>query len=192
MNWILEHMQVLIAIAAAIAYMINRGHAARQEAEKDADTPAAREQAERTRRLQEEIRRKILERRGGEVAPVDPFGGPLRRIARQLEEAAAAARQAEAPPPPPLDPPLTTVLERQQRLAEQMQALEAARETERRRAADITRRRAGPATRTALPMRGASARTALLADLRGPHGLRRAVVLREILGPPGGLSESKF
>jgi hypothetical protein len=188
MNWILEHVQVLIAIAAAITYMISRGHAEKPDAADRPGTPAEQKQAERTRRIQEEIRRKIAERRGGggDVPSLDPFGGPLRRMARQLEEAAAAARQPE--PPPELE--TKAVLARQQRLAEEMRILEAARESERRRAADIARRQAAPALRSAreaVSGLAPSARATLLTDLRGPQGLRRAVLLREILGPPVGL-----
>ena len=109
MNWVQEHLQLIIAAAAAIAYFFNRQRSAHDEND-ETQRPteqASPEHAERTRRVQEEIRRKIAERRTGQsanrpeaervppmvrpshVPPIDPFGGPMRRMARKLEEAAS-------------------------------------------------------------------------------------------------------
>ena len=77
------------------------------------------------------------------------------------------------------------VLERQQQLADQMRALEAARVLEQRRAVQVT-----AALKTESESeRGmlVGSRGGLLADLRDPSSLRRAFVLREVLGPPVGL-----
>ena len=119
MTWVLEHLQILIGVAAAIAYFLNRarvesGGAGRASGETD------EARAERTRQLQEEIRRKIAERRAAageattaagsartrervpplvrpaEVRPIDPFGGPTRRIIREFQE--AAEKQFEPEP----------------------------------------------------------------------------------------------
>src|SRR5690606_7063216 len=127
------------------------------------------EAAERTRRLQEEIRRKIVERRAlanemeretfeqqpgpapevfeaprerippmvrpTHTPPVDPFGGPMRKIVRKLEEAAETAnRKFELAE----DGAAQAALERQRRLTEEMRALDAARIAQERRAAEIT------------------------------------------------------
>ena len=97
------------------------------------------------------------------------------------------------PDEPPVEPfftPATTtataaVLERQQQLADQMRALEAARVLEQRRAVQVT-----AALKTESESeRGmlVGSRGGLLADLRDPPSLRRAFVLREVLGPPVGL-----
>ena len=64
MNWVQEHLQILIAAAAAIAYFLNSRRSARDENDetKRPVEQASAEHAERTRRVQEEIRRKIAER----------------------------------------------------------------------------------------------------------------------------------
>jgi hypothetical protein len=132
--------------------------------------------AERTRRVQEEIRRKIAERRGTVAPP------------------ASAARETTREPPvvygePPPEPVWTVsnaaVLERQQQLADQMRALELARVAEQRRAVNVaaTLKTAAESETGML----AASRDGLLADLRDPASLRRAFVLREILGAPVGL-----
>ena len=132
--------------------------------------------AERTRRIQDEIRRKIAERRGTTVVTEARPVGSRMEPPEIIEE-------------PPVEPAYVTtsaaVLERQQQLADQMRALELARATEVRRAAT-----ANVALKTASESQGgrlASARVELLADLRDPSSLRRAFVLREVLGTPVGL-----
>lgn len=217
MKWLLENLGlVIVVIIAAVSFL--RG--VFQTLKGDAEKPPRRarpefedpEAAERTRRVQEEIRRKIAERRTGEsgevfeqpapevfdapreripplvrptqTPPVDPFGGPMRKIVRKLEEAAEAAeRRFELAD----DGAAQAALERQRRLEEQMRALEAAREAERRRAAEIAaavrqdERGAARGVRVPSPVMG------LRAQLRDPGELRRAIVLREVLGPPVGL-----
>ena len=158
------------------------------------------EQAERTRRVQEEIRRKIAERRGSaadvrpsptvreripplvrpaQTPPLDPFGGPMRRIIRELE---AAAEKRLEPQPDPEEAARAAVLERQQRLAAEMRALESARLAQQRRAGEIAVAAAKAPSRIARFPAGGDVR----AGLRDPRELRRAVVLREILGAPVG------
>lgn len=208
MAWVLEHLQLLIGIAAAIAYYLNRARQEKAEAQSPREeTEEAR--AERTRRLQEEIRRKIAERRGGGAAPaaapvgrgrdvvpplvrtepvrpIDPFGGPVGRVLREVREAAekefdpaveerrraeeAAAHQA--------------VLARQEKLAEEMRALEAARVVEQKRVAAILAQRRE--LRSDAVTRGTD-EASLTGALRDPRELRRAFVLREVLGAPVAL-----
>lgn len=132
--------------------------------------------AERTRRIQAEIRRKIAERRGMPVPPPEPEP--------QIEVVEPAV------PPPFLvvegDPAEhAAILERQRQLSDQMRALEGARVAEQRRAAHLM----AAETAAARSAEGQllRARDELLADVRDPAGLRRAIVLREVLGPPVGL-----
>ncbi len=197
MKWVLEHFQILAAVAAAIAYYLTQQ---RQAAARKTETPRATadadEKAERTRRVQAEIRRKIAERRGAEpeavpppvrefvpplvrptqVPPLDPFGGPMRRIARKIEEAARFEME------PADDSAQQAALERQAKLAEQMRALEAARQAEQRRAAAVAARIPGrPSPVPAVPAGGG-----LREQLRDAGALRRAIVLREVLGAPVG------
>lgn len=199
MNWVIEHLQIIIGVAAAIAYFLNRRRAAAAEESPAAPTSETLEQEERTRQIQAEIRRKIAERRAAtapstptrvprvnlppmlpptRVPPLDPFGGPMRKILTEIERAS----KTEAPRE--YDPTVSetaAVLERQKALQEQIKALEAARAAENRRAAEIV------AGRTAEAARGSAGRQdpiEVRSRLRDPQELRRAVVLRELLSPP--------
>ena len=150
------------------------------------------EDQKRAREIQDRIRKIVAERRGGaattetqperppllrpSVSPLDPFGGPSRRLV--IETMRRATPQAVEPPPNE-----GAILERQQQLADQMRALEEARIHAARRAAEVTEGNVIIA-RAAV---AAEHRAGWLKDLRDPQGLRRALVLREVLGPPVGL-----
>ena len=179
--------------------------------------PDSLEEERRVQDIQAEIRRRIAERRGGgapasapeapaapvarEAAPpppppetpaADPFE-PLRRMMRDLEDQARDVERkisgeeqpAPAAPPPPVLPSAASVraeeLERQRALAEQLAALEAERLAARRRAEQVA------ATAAVRAADAARASTRLGEDLRDPAALRRAVLLREVLGTPVGL-----
>jgi hypothetical protein len=179
MDWILEHLQVLFVIAIAIVAVLQKLKLVRPGEGAPGAPPADSENAERTRRIQEEIRRRIMERRG-----LMPGAPPSRDVAE------AAPGYPEAPPviqevrPIVVAPPLPalaateirlTDLERQQELIGQFRELEASRQ----------------ASTVTVPgsMAGGEPAPAhrLLPDLRSRAGLRHAVVLREVLGPPVGL-----
>ena len=104
MDWILEHLQVLFAVAIAVVAILQKLKQARSGEEPPGAAPKNLEDTERPRRLQEEIRRRIMERRG--LLPAAP---PPRDVAE------AAPGFPEAPPmieevrpvvvaPPPLAP----------------------------------------------------------------------------------------
>jgi hypothetical protein len=196
MDLILDNLQLLLVIAGSVAYWLNqrRREKSGESADYDEDgipenrptvapNADAMEEEVRTRRIQEEIRRKIEERRsGGASAPVPP---PLREEAPAYEVPSEPDWREEvaprsAPQPPALD---DGVLGRQRALQEQLEAL-----VERRRAALAAARNDSPVTAsatsamavgTAPPKSGA-----LLRDLRNPESIRRAIILREVLGPP--------
>ena len=185
MDWILEHLQVLIVIAAAVFAILQKFKIVRTPG---TNAPAAEEnpeQAERTRRIQEEIRRRIMERRG------QPPGMPTET------EAEAEPAQLPAPPPvigevrpalvpPPVAPAVVVLSADRQEMKRQEVLLDQLRQWE----AVAPAIAAGESVSAAGPVAGVTGtgRTGLwLADLRSPAGLRRAVVLREILGPPVGL-----
>ncbi|MEO6875985.1 MAG: hypothetical protein ABI222_14295 [Opitutaceae bacterium] len=130
-------------------------------------------QAERTRRIQEEIRRKIAARRGVTLPPEPPIVQAWSEPPVMVEADSGESATQNA------------ILVRQHRLADQMRALDVARSTEQHRAAQIaaTVQTESQSERAKL----VTARGNLLADLRDPEGLRRALVLREVLGPPVGL-----
>jgi len=131
------------------------------------------EVTERTRRIQEQIRRKIAERRGETVATeVFPVGPEMEPPMIPMEV-----------PPEPLSTATTAAeLERQSQLADQLRLLVEARASTERRAVHA----AADLKTESESERGmlSASRTGLLADLRDPQSLRRAFVLREVLGPP--------
>jgi hypothetical protein len=104
---------------------------------------------------------------------------------REVERKFTGEEAAPASAPPPLAPAASSLrseeLERQRVLAEQLAALEAERAAARRRAEEVA---AAGAVRAAGVARAA---TRLGDDLRDPGALRRAVLLREVLGTPVGL-----
>jgi hypothetical protein len=160
------------------------------------------DQAERVRRIQEEIRRKIAERRGQvATAPVEEAAPAPRFPSRPVFE------EQPLPPvwnplparPPVLPPPLTPstyedseALERQRRLDEQMEELETRRREARRAAQALAESGGVPlsAHDASAGSHGAAVASnsrSIAAELRSPQALRRAMVMREILGPPVAL-----
>ena len=104
MRWFLEHIQVVIAVAGIIAWWLNQRRREKegQSADYDGDgTPERNPTAEpyddeQARRVREDIRRKIAERRGlATPAPAATEPPPL---------AQAPAPREEAPPPVFQDP----------------------------------------------------------------------------------------
>lgn len=221
-EWILDKLPVVIFVVIVIGQIIRgllkarTGHA---EPERPADDL---EEQRRVREIQEQIRRRIAERRGqpaaepvpaappplapveGRPPPVarpettqmpDPFGGPLRRMFEEIER-----RTQQQPPPRPQPPPPRTAtpptlpqlydrrvaeVERREQAAEQVRDLETTRVQTQRRAANVAAGKAAEAQSEAALT--AAARRAVLADLNDPQALRRAFVLREVLGTPVGL-----
>jgi hypothetical protein len=198
MDWLLKNPIVLVFIAMAVANLLQK--ARRAGTQKQAREVLDADAAERTRRVQKEIRRKVAERTGrtpGETQPtawppaVEP-SSPQRRpnifqeLARQMAEAKnlAEARERER---------AGAEARAQQRVEDERKSREVA---EARNLAEVQRtlQAQQPAVATAVTDRAAdqkttavSARDRLLADLREPNNLRRAWVLREILGEPVGL-----
>jgi hypothetical protein len=199
MDWILNHLFVLFIVAAAVANMVQKARRAgtQQQARRVLDPGAE----ERTRRVQDEIRRKIVERAGQMPAsppplPSPPAAGPSaatpsRNIFQELAQQMAEAKK------------LAEMRERAQAAAEaqSQQRVVAAQETrelaETQHLAEVERtlQRQQRTEATAVAYSSgadpkataAGARDKLLADLREPGSLRRAWLLREILGEPVGL-----
>lgn len=188
MDWIRDHLQLVIAAAGAIAWWLNQR---RQGATEGEEAPPPQETtfedpalAERTRKIREEIQRKIAERARGypteqPTLPLDvPAEPPLVREvvvtqAPQVQRRSSTAhleaqRQAE-------------ILEEQATLAERL------REAEQMRVAAQKRVRYEAATADHSNEARALSRSSVLDDLRDPAALRRAFILREVLGPPVAL-----
>ncbi|HXB01408.1 MAG TPA: hypothetical protein VNV15_01155 [Opitutaceae bacterium] len=194
MDWILNHLFIVVFVAIGVANMLAKAKkaGAQQRPPQPARSSVDPDTAERTRRVQEEIRRKIAERSGRLPASPPPMnsspsaGPPARNIfqelARQMAEAkrtaemqqrAQAAAEARAQQRME-DEQKSRELAEAGQLAEAQRALQGQPET----MATAVAYSGTPAT---------SARDRLLADLRAPDSLRRAWVLREILGEPVGL-----
>jgi hypothetical protein len=203
MDWILNHLQVVLAAAAAIAYAFGHRKAAGSDNDEESSgsrslVPArdAGADDEQTRRVQEEIRRKIAERRGANPppsvasAPAErPLTPPVMAPRPVAQEMARGLRER-------LEAKLAEVRarteaaarDRQREYEEQEKALEAERLATQRRAAEI----AAQAQAAPKPEPSAEAGMAGLPRLwpdalRDRQSLRRAMVLREVLGPPVGL-----
>lgn len=199
MVWFLNHIPQLVFLFVVFSVIRAAVRAAQLSQKHKAGTSESEEQR-RLREIQERIRKKIAERRGGTAAPppasaptaaapaapvfrptrvppLEPFGGPSRRMV--IETMRRALEPTE--PPPQID---TAALERQQKLAEQIRALDEARVVTQRRAAQVLAQRANV---TASSSAASASHANWLGDLRDPQALRRAIVLREVLGAPVAL-----
>lgn len=207
------------------------GHATRQMYQPQSQVrefqdsrPTAVSADENTRRIQEQIRRKIAERRGGQAdAPraaerpdrgaqtqwqrppavptvaqqrrVEPAPTVVRRREQELSPYAADARRAEE------ERSLAVILERQRALEEQMTALNARKAAAKGDAkavwstlqpVDVSSAVTGVGSHSghgtgAATVTGSRGDHALLSELRHARSLRKAIVLREVLGTPVGL-----
>ena len=184
MNWVFDHLQLIIAIAGGIAWWLKQ----KKQAQSDGEVPPPAEErsfedpelAERTRRIREEIQRKIEQRAKGYATeqpkplPAEPTAPPIMQEVvvtqasprmRMAPTRAEAQRQAE-------------VLEQQAALAERL------REAELMKAATLKRAEFEAATADHAAAARTLSRSTVLDDLRDPAALRRAFILREVLGPP--------
>jgi hypothetical protein len=213
---------VIIAVVSNLLSKAKQADVAKRTPASPLPPPDDLEQAARTRRIQEEIRRKIAERRGGAagpeaaspaesewdvrqrqireeirrkaqpdeepkaepareifsgpaVPPLDPFGGRGTWARRTFEE--------RVPEPPPLPAqPAGPEPARQSEIAAQLSALREARA-----AAEATAAAREAETQWTEATKPAVAASAWRKDLRSAADLRRAMVLREVLGPPVAL-----
>lgn len=199
LEWILNNIPLLIVFFVIYSIVKAVRGAQRQSEEHTASHDESAEQR-RVREIQERIRRIAAERRGeapsggsppplrpepasrtaGPVPPLEPFGGPLRRVVVELE------RRVQAPvPPPPAIHAAAAEAERQEQLEMAMRQIEESKILADRRAAKLDARQRADAGSEA--GQRVAAREQLLRDLAGRESLRRAFVLREVLGTPVGL-----
>jgi hypothetical protein len=194
MDWILNHLFIVVFVAIGVANMLAKAKkaGAQQRPSQPARGAVDADTTERTRRVQEEIRRKIAERTGRmpmsppTVSPSPPAEPPARNIfqelARQMAEAKKIAEMqqrgqaaAEAQAQQRMED------EQKSRQLAEAQHLAEAQRTLQRQPRTVANSTTDPKTTDANP------RDKLLADLREPGSLRRAWMLREILGEPVGL-----
>lgn len=198
-DWVSKHLFTLIIIAGVIAQLIK---AVRGQKGGDEEAPPAPEEhktfadpelAERTRRIREEIQRKIAERRRGATGyetPSAPSPVPESEPASPYEAPPPLVREVVVEPAPA--PVRVTVsraeTQRQAEILEQQAALaEKMRELELMKSAATRRTEFEHLTTDRETESKVAARGALLDDLRQRDALRRAFVLREVLGPPVAL-----
>ena len=183
MQWIFDNLQILIAGAALVAYWLNNMRQAKEE--------AARERQEAEAEVEDHF------------GPDFDFGTPEEATPpRQNTPPPAPPPKPQAGPPPILRPTraaspppavlsaVETEMARQQALQERLRQVREARQTRTTATttggAAATQARVTGRTATS-PATPASASASLARRLRDRQEIRRAIVLREILGPPPGL-----
>jgi len=202
MDWIFDHLWVLIAIATVIGrVLMKRGEGNTAEGEQPAQPKAYEfedpELAERTRKIREEIQRKIAERRGQHTLP------PVLPAAQARPAPLERSPEATPPPVPQTNlllevlksklEPIAPAQERKavvniaEEAAHQRALMEKLKEAELMKASAQRRVAFESSTADKEPAALLQARTVVLDDLRSPQALRRAFVLREVLGPPVSL-----
>jgi hypothetical protein len=190
MDWVSEHLQLIIAIAGAVAWWLNQRKQQAQAGTEEPDLEKSFEDpelAERTRRIREEIQRKIEQRsRGGPPAPATaPGSAPalppiLREVVVREPVAPVLSRSAKSH----LEAQHTAeILEQQAALMEQL------RVAQELKAGALRRMQFETEVASKEEAAGAAVRSALGDDLRNPAALRRAFILREVLGPPVALRQ---
>jgi hypothetical protein len=222
MRWVFDNIQVVIVIAGVIAAWLAKRQRIKQglpPVDEDGN-PIPRnhpkqasfeetDDVERTRRIQEEIRRKIAERRGEsgpspaprpspvtipaparrEATPPPVFQDPVQEMMKELQRRFVPVPEAPAPAGPPVASTQAEgereTLTRQRDLQEKLEVLEAQQRVTRQRVADIKATDAAAAT--SREFAGQVAADVWIAELRDPQTARHAIVLREIIGPPVGL-----
>lgn len=207
-DWILSHLvQVITVVFVLVSVIKGFRQSGRSGEQGPVELPGDIEEHRRVREIQETIRRKIAERRGGtearpeeSTAPGDvppplhqphqprPISAPARP--HPFGESPRHVLVEREPLPSRVEPPRVVQsnraeLERQERLADELRSIEATR-------LQLARRAAHQATEKseAAQAHGAlltASRERLLLDLGDRHSLRRALVLREVLGPPVAL-----
>lgn len=205
LKWLLENPWVVIVIAGLVAQVLKALNRGAPGAAGGEEPPVAKEfefedaeLAERTRKIREDIRRKIEERRGQHTRPPEPMP--------ERPPLAPADRSPEATPPPVMglpelirevlqpqaavEPPVISraeslrdaeEAERQAALMEKLREAELMKAAAQRRVAfeeEISDKQEKMLTQT---------RGVVLDDLRDPAALRRAFILREVIGPPVAL-----
>lgn len=201
LDWLVKNPQViifiifgLIALAGRVAQARNEAKAKRERTMRSGRQPATPppldtsrmdvEEAERTRRVQEEVRRKILARM---QRPGTPAGGAMPRpatqpVARSRDGALVppllpAQTQTPATPSAPHDESASAYGNAMEKLAE-LEAMNRNAPAHQ----DAIFAIAEPDSAAAAPLAGE-----VFAQLNDPRALRRAIILREILDKPVGL-----
>ncbi|MDI1248658.1 MAG: hypothetical protein PSV13_07210 [Lacunisphaera sp.] len=191
MRWITDNLQLVLAVAGALAWWLTQ----RKQAAGEAEQPPPHEEksfedpelAERTRRIREEIQRKIEQRARG-YAHEQPK--PMRPEVAELPPVIREIFMESEPAPAPVMPRTASRQEaqRQAEILEQQAAMaEQLRQAKLMKASAEKRKEFEAATADHRAERRTETRSSVLGDLRTPEALRRAFILREVIGPPVAL-----
>jgi hypothetical protein len=199
MDWLLDNFGKLLPVVLMLLYfLLNKGKKPVEDEEGGAGAEGS-EEDDRVRRIQDEIRRRILERQQGE-SPQPAVPPPVLVEERPLHSAQRGGFHEEQPQPVTTLRPewarqeeaSRRVLDEQAKLADR---LAQARRMAVTRTADAKvwdmKSQFGSSTMGRVAKRQGEVisplRRSLLKDLAAPDGLRRAVLLREVLGEPIGM-----
>ena len=184
LEWLLKHSVMIFLIIAGVSSLLKK---LKPELDEEKPAPPADprmlqqdfDEIERTRRIQEEIRRKIAERRG--LVTVHPV--PESPKTAWVDAPVERSTPYRAEPPIFVQEEATdAILERQRALAEQLVALQARHATVSRASQEAW----APALATAAVSVNFD-ETHWLRELRNARSLRKAIILREVLSPPVAL-----
>lgn len=143
------------------------------------------ELAERTRRIREEIQRKIAQRqRGGAEPESAPVAEPM---AMEVNEPPPLVREVPQPSPQERTGSRLDAQRQAEILEQQAVWQEKLIEAKRMKESASKRTEFEEATADHSASKRAATRSTVLGDLRSPEALKRAFILREVLGPPVAL-----
>lgn len=198
--WFLENLEKLVPIVIALLYFLGTSRAKKKAQEEGASAPDS-DADERARRIQEEIRRKILERqqRGSPSAQrVEPPELPVRDVEQPLHpessrsfrdtanESQPSSGGLDIPAPFFVEPAATDFYEIQRKEAEAR--LRKSREiAAKARADDIGTAYELPANIKTQARFAKERRIEYLEGLQDAESIRHAIVLKEILDVPVSL-----
>ena len=195
MDWLLENLGKLFPIILALIYIISSLKGKGEEDEREQDPEAAA----RARKIQEEIRRKILERQqqgaplarpvpsgeeGAQAFPRELGGEPVVFVNERRPERDVPSTPARAGVPYGGGEYVDPFAEKRAQVEAQLKKAKELRE----KALAVDSGGAGPAQQPAStrPL-GSGIGEAVRRGLRSPEELKAAIVLREVLDKPLGL-----
>ena len=207
LKWILQNLEIVAVVVLFVFQALRALVKQRKSTETRERAPQDYDEERRVREVQEQIRRQIAARRSEQPSPPpvltpqmdeppplprtettqmpEPFGGPLGRMLEELQRKAQQQSRPEPPPQVVVARSTTAEIERQQRIAEELRIAEENKLIARRRAAHLAADQEAAAQSE--PALRVAAHDRLLSELRDVHSIRRAIVLREVLGTPVGL-----
>ncbi len=197
-TWFLDNLEKLVPIVIALLYFLGTSKAKKSAEAEGVPDPKA---DERARKIQEEIRRKILERQQRGNVPIERQAHPElptledaqplppnfeRSYREEAEVEVFPGLESNVPPPEPRQTnPLDFYEEQRKEIEEQVRKT---REfAERARLADVGTAYARPMSKEARSDMDRMRYAKLWDDLDDPESLRRAIVLKEILDVPVAL-----